>query len=138
MTPDGPVYILLHVDDMLVLSCHDKYWDELKSYFKANLRGITAQEEPVIFFVALLIHQHADHISVDRRGYKDKLHSKRDPADIPRAKVLYPLLLLVGAGVGAGVILPLNLHLRVPPGTVVASYAIHPGSTLTSAASSTL
>ena len=93
MTPDGPVYILLHVDDMLVLSCHDKYWDELKSYFKANLRGITAQEGPVISFVALLIHQHADHISVDRRGYKDKLHSKRDPADITRAKVLYPLTL---------------------------------------------
>ena len=93
MTPDGPVYILLHVDDMLVLSCHDKYWNELKDYFKANLRGITAQEGPVISFVALLIHQHANHISVDRRGYIDKLHSKRDPADIPRAKVSYPLTL---------------------------------------------
>ena len=93
MTSDGPVYILLHVDDMLVLSCHEKYWSELKDYFKANLRGITAQEGPVISFVALLIHQHADHICVDRRGYIDKLHSKRDPADIPRAKVIYPLSL---------------------------------------------
>ena len=27
---EGPVYILHHVDDMLVLSCHAKYWKELK------------------------------------------------------------------------------------------------------------
>ena len=93
MTPDGPVFILLHVDDMLVLSCNDKYWEELKTYFRAHLRGITAQEGPIISFVGLLIHQHTDHISVDRRGYIDKLHSKRDPADIPRAKVIYPLAL---------------------------------------------
>ena len=67
------------VDDMLVMSCKDKYWNELKDYLKANLRGITPQEGPVISFVALHIHQHADHIIVDRHGYVRKLIEKQDP-----------------------------------------------------------
>ena len=54
-TNNGLVLILLHVDDMLVLTCHPKYWMELKNYFTANLRGITAQEGPTLSFVGLNI-----------------------------------------------------------------------------------
>ena len=52
---------------MLVMSCKYKYWNELKDYLKANLRGITPQEGPLISLVALHIRQHADHIIVDRQ-----------------------------------------------------------------------
>lgn len=76
---------------MLVLSCHPKYWNELKEYFTANLRGITAQEGPTLSFVGLNICRHADHISVDRRGYIEKLVAKRDPKDAPASKAQYPL-----------------------------------------------
>ena len=79
-TPDGLVLILLHVDDMLVMSCKDKYWIELKDYLKASLRGITPQEGPAISFDALHIHQHDDHIIVDRHGYVRKLIEKQTPA----------------------------------------------------------
>ena len=90
-TPDGLVLILLRVDDMLVLTCDPKYWLELKTYFTANLRGITAQEGPTLSFVGLNINQQADHISINRRGYIEKLVSKRDPKDVTPAKTLYPL-----------------------------------------------
>ena len=90
-TPDGLVVILLHVDDMLVLTCNAKYWIELKDYFNSNLRGITAQEGPAISFVGLNIQHHKDHISVNRRGYIEKLASKRDSKDVPSSDALYPL-----------------------------------------------
>ena len=92
-TPHGPVYIMLHVDDMLVLTCRDRYWIELKNHFKANLRGITAQEGPVISFVALHIHQHLTHIDVDRHGYINKLSEKRGVVVEPNAKNQFPMRL---------------------------------------------
>ena len=90
-TDDGLVLILLHVDGMLVLTCHPKYWTELKDYFTANLRGITAQEGPALSFVGLNIVQHKDHITVNRRGYIEKLIAKEDPKDISSTATLYPL-----------------------------------------------
>ena len=80
---------------MLVLSCHAKYWMELKDYFTTHLRGITAQEGPVISFVGLHVQRHADHISVDRRGYIEKLAAKRDPKNIPKKPAATPLTLNV-------------------------------------------
>ena len=87
-TPDGLVLILLHVDDMLVMSCKD----ELKDYLKANLKGITPQEGPVISFVTLHIHQHANHIIVDRHGYVRKLIEKQDPRCISKS-IVHPFKL---------------------------------------------
>ena len=91
LTPHGIVPILLHVDDMLVLSCDPRYWLELKTFFTANLRGITAQEGPNLSFVGLNIQQHPDHISVNRKGYIEKLMAKRETAEPSASKPLYPL-----------------------------------------------
>ena len=71
------------------MSCKDKYWIELKDYLKANLRGITPQEGPVISFVAL----HADHIIVDGHGYVRKLIEKQDPICKSKSIVPHPLKL---------------------------------------------
>ena len=76
---------------MLVLTCHLKYWMELKDYFTANLWEITAQEGPALSFVGLNIDQHKDHITVNRRGYIEKLIAKKDPKDISSTATLYPL-----------------------------------------------
>ena len=90
-TPDGLVLILLHIDDMLVMSCKDKYCTELKDYPEANLGGITPQEGPIISFVALHIHQHADHIIVDRNFYVRKLSEKQYPLCKFKSIVLHPI-----------------------------------------------
>ncbi len=89
--PEGSVYVLLHVDDMLVLTCDNKYWVEMKTYFTANLRGITAQEGPTISFVALRITCTKDCIVVDRRGYIEKLLAKRSTDSTPTTASSYPL-----------------------------------------------
>ena len=75
------------------MSCKDKYWTELKDYLKANLRGITPQEGPIISFVALHIHQHADHSIVDRHGYVRKLIEKQDPRCKSKSIVPHPIKL---------------------------------------------
>ena len=64
---------------------------ELKDYFTANLREITAQEGPALSFVGLNIVQHKDHITVNRRGYIEKLIAKEDPKNISSTATLYPL-----------------------------------------------
>lgn len=64
---------------------------ELKDYFTANLRGITAQEGLALSFVGLNIVQNKDHIPVNRRGYIEKPIAKEDPKDISSSATLYPL-----------------------------------------------
>ena len=73
------------------MTCNPKYWVELKAFFTANLRGITAQEGPALSFVGLNVQQHRDHITVNRKGYIEKLLSKRDSKSSLPSKTLYPL-----------------------------------------------
>jgi hypothetical protein len=68
-------YILLFVDDILVVCQRSDLVDNLKASLEEAFEEITTQSGPVISFLGFRILQSDSHITLDQTGYIDKLAS---------------------------------------------------------------
>ena len=80
------MYILIYVDDLLIIGNSSDLWDKLLAHLKQHLKGLTIQMGPDIHFLKLLIEVQRQPpsrtvIYVSRIGYLQKLLEKHN---VPR------------------------------------------------------